>query len=101
MLKNLFRLSAGGPAQPEIRPGDIWRDAQCRKIVIRAVIPTHVYYDCEGVENICSFPRCYFADEFTPEPVAIHSVFIRPREVLQAIKNVFRQKGANNAHTTD
>lgn len=101
MLKNLFRLPAGGPAQPEIRPGDIWRDAQGRKVIIRSVIPSRVYYDCEGVENICSFPRYYFTDEFTPEPVTARSVFIRSREVLQVVKNVFRQKGANNAHTTD
>lgn len=53
MLKNKTGLAASGQTQPEIRPGDIWKDRAGSKIAITDYAHNRVTYIREGYESPC------------------------------------------------
>lgn len=53
MKKNKTGLAASGKTQPEIRPGDVWKDRGGSKIKITDFAHNRVMYHREGYENPC------------------------------------------------
>ncbi|WP_234262565.1 DUF4222 domain-containing protein [Klebsiella aerogenes] len=66
MKKNFSGLTASGQTQPEIRPGDIWKDHHGSRIVILAASLLRVEYRRVGYDKICicSPSRFYWDFEF-------------------------------------
>ncbi|EAV6571081.1 DUF4222 domain-containing protein [Salmonella enterica] len=58
-------LPASGHAQPEIRPGDIYRDGYGDIVTVKTATPERVTYNRYGYSFNCVFPRIRFEKEFT------------------------------------
>ncbi|EEV1127039.1 DUF4222 domain-containing protein [Escherichia coli] len=58
-------LTASGPARPEIRNGDIYRDQYGGTVMIKGVAGRCVTYRREGYEYDCVMPVYQFARDFT------------------------------------
>lgn len=65
MVKKMNRAQPEGFAQPEIRPGDKWRDIRGDIVTISAFGHNRVTYVREGYEHPCIFPVSRFRSEFT------------------------------------
>ncbi|MBS9068307.1 DUF4222 domain-containing protein [Escherichia coli] len=58
-------FTASGPARPEIRPGDIYRDKYGSTITIKSIAGRCVTYRREGYEYDCVMPVYQFRRDFT------------------------------------
>ncbi|EOY2210404.1 DUF4222 domain-containing protein [Salmonella enterica subsp. diarizonae serovar 65:c:z str. SA20044251] len=65
MKKKNPGLTASGITQPEIHPGDIYRDGYGDVVTIRTVTPGRVTYNRNGYLFDCVSSRMRFEKEFT------------------------------------
>lgn len=65
MKKKLNSLTAGGLAQPEIRPGDIYKDRYGEQFTVKNVSHNRIFFIREGYSSECVFPAARFESEFT------------------------------------
>ncbi len=91
-------VNASGPARPEIRPGDIFRDNYGGTVMIKGVEERRITYRREGYEYDCVMPVYQFRRDFSLVQAAPRSKPTsreRARANIQEIKkmlNVFRGK---------
>ncbi|MEJ1546796.1 DUF4222 domain-containing protein [Escherichia coli] len=57
-------VNASGPARPEIRPGDIFRDNYGGTVMIKGVEERRVTYRRDGYEYDCVMPVYQFRRDF-------------------------------------
>ncbi|MFA9593069.1 DUF4222 domain-containing protein [Citrobacter telavivensis] len=53
MMKNKTGLISGGKTQPEIRPGDIWKDSHGSVITVSECAHNRVIYYRDGYDSPC------------------------------------------------
>ncbi|EER9340721.1 DUF4222 domain-containing protein [Escherichia coli] len=58
-------FTASGPARPEIRPGDIFRDNYGGTVTIKGVAERRITYRRDGYEYDCVMPVYQFRRDFT------------------------------------
>ncbi len=58
-------VNASGPARPEIRPGDIFRDNYGGTVMIKGVAERRITYRREGYEYDCVMPVYQFRRDFS------------------------------------
>ncbi|EFB6350814.1 DUF4222 domain-containing protein [Escherichia coli] len=58
-------VNASGPARPEIRPGDIFRDNYGGTVMIKGVEERRITYRRDGYEYDCVMPVYQFRRDFT------------------------------------
>ncbi|HGC5187280.1 TPA: DUF4222 domain-containing protein, partial [Escherichia coli] len=58
-------LTASGPARPEIRPGDIFKDNYGGTVTIKSVEERRVTYRRDGYEYDCVMPVYQFRRDFS------------------------------------
>ena len=58
-------FTASGPARPEIRPGDIFKDNYGGTVTIKSVEERRVTYRRDGYEYDCVMPVYQFRRDFT------------------------------------
>ncbi|EET9011570.1 DUF4222 domain-containing protein [Escherichia coli] len=98
MRTYLSGLTASGPARPEIRPGDIFRDNYGGVVEIKGVAERRITYRREGYEYDCVMPVYQFRRDFSLVQTAPHNVptsNARARANIQKLKtmiNGFRGK---------
>ncbi|EON6220383.1 DUF4222 domain-containing protein [Escherichia coli] len=91
-------VNASGPARPEIRPGDIFRDNYGGTVMIKGVEERRVTYRRDGYEYDCVMPVYQFRRDFSLVQAAPRSKPTsreKARANIQEIKkmlNVFRGK---------
>ncbi|ELW6927580.1 DUF4222 domain-containing protein [Escherichia coli] len=91
-------LTASGPARPEIRNGDIYRDQYGGTVMIKGVARRRVTYRREGYEYDCVMPVYQFRRDFSLVQAAQRSKPTsreKARANIQEIRkmlNVFRGK---------
>ncbi|EMK9441215.1 DUF4222 domain-containing protein [Escherichia coli] len=91
-------LTANGPARPEIRNGDIYRDQYGGTVMIKGVAGRCVTYRREGYEYDCVMPVYQFRRDFSLVQAAPRSKPTsreKARANIQEIRkmlNVFRGK---------
>ncbi|EKH4491080.1 DUF4222 domain-containing protein [Escherichia coli] len=91
-------LTASGPARPEIRNGDIYRDQYGGTVMIKGVARRCVTYRREGYEYDCVMPVYQFRRDFSLVQAAQRSKPTsreKARANIQEIRkmlNVFRGK---------
>lgn len=98
MKKKISGFTASGPARPEIRPGDIFRDNYGGTITIKDVEERRITYRREGYDYDCVMPVYQFRRDFSLVQTAPHNVptsNARARANIQKLKtmiNGFRGK---------
>ena len=98
MRTYLSGFTASGPARPEIRPGDIFRDNYGGVVEIKGVAERRITYRREGYEYDCVMPVYQFRRDFSLVQTAPHNVptsNARARANIQKLKtmiNGFRGK---------
>ena len=91
-------VNASGPARPEIRPGDIFRDNYGGTVMIKGVEERRITYRREGYEYDCVMPVYQFARDFSlvqAVPRNVPTSREKARANIQKIKsmiNAFRGK---------
>ncbi|HFO7641998.1 TPA: DUF4222 domain-containing protein [Escherichia coli] len=91
-------FTASGPARPEIRPGDIFRDNYGSTVMIKSVAGRCVTYRRDGYGYDCVMPVYQFRRDFSLVQTAPHNVptsNARARANIQKLKtmvNGFRGK---------
>ncbi|MEA1172986.1 DUF4222 domain-containing protein [Escherichia coli] len=91
-------LTASGPARPEIRNGDIYRDQYGGTVMIKGVAERRVTYRRDGYDYDCVMPVYQFRRDFSlvqTEPRNQPTSREKARANIQEIKkmlNVFRGK---------
>ncbi|HBK0606921.1 TPA: DUF4222 domain-containing protein [Escherichia coli] len=91
-------FTASGPARPEIRPGDIFRDNYGGTVTIKGVAERRITYRRDGYEYDCVMPVYQFRRDFSLVQTAPHNVptsNARARANIQKLKtmiNGFRGK---------
>ncbi len=63
-------FTASGPARPEIRPGDIFRDNYGGTVTIKGVAERRITYRREGYEYDCVMPVYQFRRDFSLVQIA-------------------------------
>lgn len=58
-------FTASGPARPEIRPGDIYRDNYGGTVTIKSVAERRITYRRDGYSYDCVMPVYQFRRDFT------------------------------------
>ncbi|GCZ23873.1 hypothetical protein HmCmsJML160_01536 [Escherichia coli] len=58
-------FTASGPARPEIRPGDIFRDNYGGTVTIKGVAERRITYRREGYDYDCVMPVYQFRRDFS------------------------------------
>lgn len=98
MKKKNTGVNASGPARPEIRPGDIFRDNYGGTVTIKGVAERRITYRRDGYEYDCVMPVYQFRRDFSLVQAAPRSKPTsreKARANIQEIKkmlNVFRGK---------
>ncbi|HCQ3747372.1 DUF4222 domain-containing protein [Escherichia coli] len=98
MKKKNSGFTASGPARPEIRPGDIFRDNYGGTVTIKHVAGRCVTYRRDGYGYDCVMPVYQFRRDFSLVQTAPHNVptsNARARANIQKLKtmiNGFRGK---------
>ncbi|EFP6677765.1 DUF4222 domain-containing protein [Escherichia coli] len=91
-------FTASGPARPEIRPGDIFKDKYGGTVTIKSVAGRCVTYRRDGYGYDCVMPVYQFRRDFSLVQTAPHNVptsNARARANIQKLKtmiNAFRGK---------
>ncbi|MBM2969271.1 DUF4222 domain-containing protein [Escherichia coli] len=65
MKKKNSGFTASGPARPEIRPGDIFRDNYGGTVTIKGVAERRITYRRDGYEYDCVMPVYQFRRDFS------------------------------------
>lgn len=98
MKQKISGFTASGPARPEIRPGDIFRDNYGGTVTIKGVAERRITYRRDGYEYDCVMPVYQFRRDFSLVQTAPHNVSTsnaRARANIQKLKtmiNGFRGK---------
>ncbi|EIZ7189517.1 DUF4222 domain-containing protein [Salmonella enterica] len=66
MKKKNSGLTASGLSQPEIRPGDIFRDKSGRRVMIKTVSATRIVFVRPGYPDECFCSPSRLVRDFTP-----------------------------------
>ncbi|WP_134706610.1 DUF4222 domain-containing protein [Rahnella sp. CJA17(1/100)] len=82
MNKKLTGFTASGQTQPEIRPGDIWKDRAGSKITISGFMQNRVTYIREGYEYPCISSVGRFCRDFIPVPDGAISEWCKTNNAL-------------------
>lgn len=70
MAKKINQTRSEGIAQPEIRPGDKWKDGRGDIVTVESYRFHRVTFYREGYEFPCVQPETRFLKEFMPVEVA-------------------------------
>ncbi|MGK7244822.1 DUF4222 domain-containing protein [Buttiauxella agrestis] len=65
MKKKINQAQSEGVAQPEIRPGDIYKDRYGEQVTVKNVSHNRIFFIREGYSSECVFPAARFESEFT------------------------------------
>ncbi len=87
-------FTASGPARPEIRPGDIFRDNYGGTVTIKSVAGRCVTYRREGYDYDCVMPVYQFRRDFSLVQAAQRS---KPTSREKARENIQKMKNMINA----
>ena len=87
-------LTASGPARPEIRNGDIYRDKYGGTVTIKCVAERRVTYRRDGYGYDCVMPVYQFRRDFTLVHAAPSS---KPTSRGKALGNIQKMKNMINA----
>lgn len=98
MRTYLSGFTASGPARPEIRPGDIFRDNYGGVVEIKGVAERRITYRREGYEYDCVMPVYQFRRDFSlvhaaprSKPTSREKARANIQEIRKML-NVFRGK---------
>ncbi|EJM1124994.1 DUF4222 domain-containing protein [Escherichia coli] len=89
MKKKNSGFTASGPARPEIRPGDIFRDNYGGTVMIKGVEERRVTYRRDGYEYDCVMPVYQFRRDFSLVQAAPRS---KPTSREKARANIQKMK---------
>lgn len=84
-------FTASGPARPEIRPGDIFRDNYGGTVTIKGVAERRITYRREGYEYDCVMPVYQFRRDFSliqATPCKQPTSNAKARANIQKMKNM-------------
>ncbi|WP_337065166.1 DUF4222 domain-containing protein [Rouxiella badensis] len=82
------RLTSGGSARPEIRPGDIWQTSAGVKITISSVTPMRVTYTREGYAYPCISPADNFYRAYFPVKTGAMTAWCQENNPLEQVKKL-------------
>ena len=82
-------VNASGPARPEIRPGDIFRDNYGGTVTIKGVAERRITYRRDGYEYDCVMPVYQFRRDFSLVQAAPRS---KPTSREKARANIQKMK---------
>lgn len=88
MKKKINQALPEGVAQPEIRPGDIWRDKSGRQVSVTGYAFNRVTYVRVGYERPCIFPADRFHREFSRVSVQTFSEWKAAAEPLEKARKL-------------
>ncbi|HFP6155158.1 DUF4222 domain-containing protein [Escherichia fergusonii] len=94
MKKKNSGFTASGPARPEIRPGDIFRDNYGGTVTIKSVAGRCVTYRREGYDYDCVMPVYQFRRDFSLVQAAQRS---KPTSREKARENIKKIKSMLSA----
>ncbi len=89
MKKKNSGFTASGPARPEIRPGDIFRDNYGGTVTIKGVAERRITYRRDGYEYDCVIPVYQFRRDFSLVQAAPRS---KPTSREKARANIQKMK---------
>ncbi|MEI8545432.1 DUF4222 domain-containing protein [Escherichia coli] len=89
MKKKNSGFTASGPARPEIRPGDIFRDNYGSTVTIKGVAERRITYRRDGYEYDCVMPVYQFRRDFSLVQAAPRS---KPTSREKARANIQKMK---------
>ena len=89
MKKKNSGFTASGPARPEIRPGDIFRDNYGGTVTIKGVAERRITYRRDGYEYDCVMPVYQFRRDFSLVQAAPRS---KPTSREKARANIQKMK---------
>ncbi|HGC3728353.1 TPA: DUF4222 domain-containing protein [Escherichia coli] len=89
MKKKNSGFTASGPARPEIRPGDIFRDNYGGTVTIKGVAERRITYPRDGYEYDCVMPVYQFRRDFSLVQAAPRS---KPTSREKARANIQKMK---------
>ncbi len=89
MKKKNSGFTASGPARPEIRPGDIFRDNYGGTVTIKGVAERRITYRRDGYEYDCVMPVYQFRRDFSLVQAAPRS---KPTSREKARPNIQKMK---------
>ena len=89
MKKKNSGFTASGPARPEIRPGDIFKDNYGGTVTIKSVEERRVTYRRDGYEYDCVMPVYQFRRDFSLVQAAPRS---KPTSREKARANIQKMK---------
>ena len=87
-------FTASGPARPEIRPDDIFRDNYGGTVTIKSVAERRITYRREGYDYDCVMPVYQFRRDFSLIQAAPHK---QPTSNVKARANIQKMKSMINA----
>ncbi|MEI9741693.1 MULTISPECIES: DUF4222 domain-containing protein [Enterobacter cloacae complex] len=101
MEKNKSGFSSGGKTQPEIRPGDVWKDSHGSRITIQAFSLKRVTYFREGYSAPCVCSPGRLIREFTlvakAPPAAISDLdrvlSVVGAERIRVMREIIQERG--------
>ncbi|MEG0870357.1 MAG: DUF4222 domain-containing protein [Hafnia sp.] len=88
MKKKNSGLTAAGKTQPEIRPGDIFKDLRGNLITIKTVTPVRVSFQRKGYSAECACSPQRVLSEFTPVKQQSFSEWGKTSNVAEKIKSL-------------
>ncbi|EEV6001138.1 DUF4222 domain-containing protein [Escherichia coli] len=94
MKKKISGFTASGPARPEIRPGDIFRDNYGGTVTIKGVAERRITYRREGYEYDCVMPVYQFRRDFSLVQATTRR---QPTSNAKARANIQKMKNMINA----
>ncbi|HAN7853458.1 TPA: DUF4222 domain-containing protein [Escherichia coli] len=101
MKKKISGFTASGPARPEIRPDDIFKDKYGGRITIKTVDDFRVTYIREGYAHPCVSSHMRFESEFTlvskAPPANLSDIDrimrVTGMERIKAVREIIRERG--------
>ena len=94
MKKKNSGFTASGPARPEIRPGDIFRDNYGGTVTIKGVAERRITYRRDGYEYDCVMPVYQFRRDFSLVQNATRG---KPTSMEKARENIKKIKSMLSA----
>ncbi|TBN98614.1 DUF4222 domain-containing protein [Salmonella enterica subsp. salamae serovar 13,22:z:-] len=101
MKKKNSGFTASGLFQPEIRPGDIFRDKYGSRITVKTVDDYRITYIREGYTHPCVSSHMRFEREFTlvskAPPAELSDIdrimSVTGMERIKAVREIIRERG--------
>ena len=97
MKKKNSGLTAAGQTQPEIRPGDMFKDQRGELVTIKSVTPVRVSFQRKGYSAECSCSPQRVLTEFTPVKRQSFSEWCKNNNTAEKIKNLRAMIAAKRA----